>query len=226
MEFKKEENMKNKGFTLAEVLVVLSVIGILATVSLGVLSKMTPDKTKIKFRKAHQIVERTVAELINDEHLYPYNPNSIGFRNTDPVTWPGSEEIFSGNTKFCELFKRKLNSSNIVDTGSMGCGNITTTDGITYFPPSDNNSYVNKITYERENVLNYYPMIIDINGTENGPNTGFTSANNPDKPWEMRPVNDNDNRDRYIMYIKYDGRIEVTGDKEIRFLRSDKAHKE
>ena len=218
--------MKNKAFTLAETLIVISIIGILATVMLSVMSKMSPDKEKMMFKKAYQTVERTVGELVNDEELYPYNPDAIGFRNTESVTWPGTNDTYTGNTKFCKLFKRKLNATEITESGSMGCGYVTTTDGITYFPPSDNNGYVHHINYKGESVLNYYPIIIDINGASKSPNTGFTGANNASKPWEMKPTKDDDNRDRFIIYVRYDGGIEVTGTKETAYLKSSSTNKD
>ena len=188
--------MKNKAFTLAEVLIVISIIGVLATVMLSAISKMAPDKEKMRFKKAYSTIERTVGELVNDEDLYPYDPNKIGFKNTDTVTWPGStSESFTGNSKFRNLFLRKLN---IIENYSLnGIKFYVASDGIAYSIPdfSKNNDSMT--------------ITVDINGKED-PNSNANASN----------------RDIYSVIVDYDGRVTVTGSKEKEYLKSSTATKD
>lgn len=120
-----------KGFTLAEVLIVLIVIGIIATLSVGVFNNggFLPDRNKVLFKKAYSVVERIAGELVNDESIYAYDPNSIGFRNTALA-----EGEFEGERKFCNEFARKLNiigsaGNEIFNERTKLCS-FETTDGI------------------------------------------------------------------------------------------------
>ena len=61
-----------KAFTLAETIVVIVIIAFIATVLMRSLGDVHPDQEKIMFKKAYQITERTVGELVNDESIYPY----------------------------------------------------------------------------------------------------------------------------------------------------------
>ena len=124
--------MKNKAFTVAETLMVTSIIGVLAAIMLGQMSKLTPDKRKIMYKKAYQTIEKTIGELVNDEDLYPYtgDPETYGFKNTITVIYPpGSSNSHGGGTKICTLFERKLN---VTDKSTSECGWFTTADGISY----------------------------------------------------------------------------------------------
>ena len=97
--------LKNKkAFTLAELMVCLLLISVLATILLPAIIQNKPNKSKVIFRKAYYIIERVVSELINDDDLYPTNEeeNVMGFANTAEVTYAG--KTYSGASKFCNLF--------------------------------------------------------------------------------------------------------------------------
>lgn len=194
--------MKNKAFTLAETLIVLSIIGILATVSLGVWSKMIPDKEKIMFKKAYQTVEKTAGELVNDENLYPYALNAIGFRNKENVTWPGENETFGGETKFCKLFERKLNV--IVASRANECSTFTTSDGISYniedeaFGAGDDEATI----------------FVDINGSDKDPNCIDRQGDSSYR------VCSGSEQDIYRIFVSFDGRVRVESQRARDFLKS------
>ena len=95
-----------------------------------------PDRNKTMFKKAYSVVERTVGELVNDETLYPYDENRIGFNNTDNVTIPGTNTVAGGARKFCELFISKLNTIGTPQYSGQNCV-IDTSDGVTLMIPAN-----------------------------------------------------------------------------------------
>ncbi len=127
--------MAKKGFTLEEISIALVMVGILSVLMINAIQKAMPDKNKIMFKKAYSITERTVAELVNDETLYPYNSSSIGFLNTVSITTP-SGLTASGNTKMCTLFVSKVNTIGNPGTTGTTCS-FETTDGITWSFPNN-----------------------------------------------------------------------------------------
>lgn len=183
--------MAKKGFTLEEVMIALVMVGILSVLMLTAIRKVTPDNNKILFKKAYSIAERTIAELVNDETLYPYDTTRIGFLNTDTITTPTGITA-GGATKMCRLFVSKVNTITEATTG--GTCTFETTDGITWSFPN-NASFPKTIT-------------IDVNGSE-GPNLASGTK-----------------QDRFGIIVQSDGKISVTGTKEIEYLRSHNLSKQ
>ncbi len=62
--------MKNKAFTLAEIMIVLTVIGVLSAILLPVASNSMPDKNVIKFKKAYNDFSRVIRDLISSGEYY------------------------------------------------------------------------------------------------------------------------------------------------------------
>lgn len=62
--------MKRKAFTLAEIMIVLTVIGILSVILLPVAFNSTPDKNILKFKKAHNTLASAVRELVSSDKYY------------------------------------------------------------------------------------------------------------------------------------------------------------
>ena len=61
---------KNSAFTLAEIMIVLSVIGILTAILLPAARQATPDENVIKFKKAHNAFLTTIRELVTSDKYY------------------------------------------------------------------------------------------------------------------------------------------------------------
>ena len=66
MEF--ERNLK--GFTLAEVMIVLTVIGVLTAILLPVARQSMPDENLMKFKKAHNTLGAVIRELVTSDKYY------------------------------------------------------------------------------------------------------------------------------------------------------------
>ena len=109
-----------KGFTLAEVMVALAVIGVLVAVVTPAIIKTKPNKNKMMVKKTFYSVEQIVSSLINDARLYPDYTDGCddgddttvcyyGFDDTSKVKYDGEE--FVGANKFRGLFKAKMNVS-------------------------------------------------------------------------------------------------------------------
>ena len=78
--------MFKKGFTLAEVLVSLSIVGVVAAISAPALSNMMPDKDKLVVLKAYKSLKDATQELMNDPGYYinfsDNNANCVGLACT------------------------------------------------------------------------------------------------------------------------------------------------
>ena len=59
-----------KGFTLAETLLTIMIIGVLMALMLRTIIRVNPDKDKILFIKAYHAVETAVSNIINDSTKY------------------------------------------------------------------------------------------------------------------------------------------------------------
>lgn len=183
--------MKHKGFTLAEILITLTVIGIFAAIVTPVLKKAFPDQNIVLFRKAYNVVVTAVSELINDEQSYPstvlgstINPTMtnqpVGFNNVSitGTLVPSSLTASDGSTyppnKFCYLFSQMVNttgndfcSSNVLNgTFSTKNGMVWTIASTSPQFPLDGNNYSTRI-------------IVDVNGKVN-PSDSSTKKNGPD----------------------------------------------
>lgn len=213
---------KHKGFTLAEVMVCLSILSVIASIMVTSLMYLKPNKSKAMFKKTFMLSERIVDELLSDTTLYP-NIGLHGFDNVSPVyadpsanaeTCSGAVQIFGdpckkyeGKSKFAELFAMRLNSlmSSPACVENMEWANgaelnaenttLTTADGVTWALPCTN------FTAGNTNDLAYKKILIDINGNKK-PNIMDSEAAG-DKC--------NIDVDRYTLYLRSDGYIRVKG---------------
>lgn len=192
--------MKKKfGFTIAEVLITLAVIGVVATVSMPILINNTrPNEEQIKFQKAFKNLSNIVQELINDESSYPngarFNKETqqrIGFSD---VSIPAHKTEWANNevnqkAKFCRLVAERL-----ILNGEENCTNtnyanhvpsFTTQDGVEWYIPQSNfgNDYI--IVY------------IDVDGHAKGSNTVYDYNGNEN----IKP-------DSFELWIFKDGSLE------------------
>jgi len=145
-----------KAFTLAEMKVVLALIGILTAVLLPNAYKMSPDESVMKFKKGYSTLGTTIRELTTSEQYFYED----GFLNKKP---DGTE--ITNATYFCEAFAdmlsvKKVNCLSTVISGAdhacsdwanyrttldthcadaqsqVSGGEIITSDGIIYYNAS------------------------------------------------------------------------------------------
>ena len=144
--------MKRKnGFTLAETLITMGIIAVIAAIMIPMLVKSRPNKEMIMLKKAYYLTARNVNELVNDDDFYPDtdDPDVVGFANTvTEATYHG--ETYTGDTKFCNLFASRMNITTDVNcdatlattftSGSkpLTSGTFVTADGMVWVLPKSN----------------------------------------------------------------------------------------
>lgn len=125
---------KYLAFTMAEVLVTLLVLGILALILVTVLRGAQPDDIDAMHKKATAIIQRITNELSSDNYLYPRSVKSEGFTNTSAVTVDGITH--QGDTKFCTLFVSRLVLKSGTEANcTAGALTATTAEGIEWYLP-------------------------------------------------------------------------------------------
>lgn len=224
--------MKKNGFTLAEMLIVVALIGVLALLILPIIRKVMPNKEKVMFQKAYSTFSRAVSESVNDEDVYPESVGSedgtvtdgscLGvykdetpysdFGNTNTATVNGENRC--GKTKFCYVMASKFNiQGNPVcpsdgDTkaaptsGDPLEGDFTTTDGMVWRMPIS--------FFHDANVNTTVPAYVDVNG-DKGPNCLDTDED-CEKP------------DIFVISVYRDGRLQLNSDIAKEYLEVGKIH--
>lgn len=196
-----KHNNKKFGFTMAEMMVALAVMSVIATMLIPAIMQVRPDKPKTLFKKAYYISERIVSELINDEDLYPTVDDKEGFDNTDQVAIGG--KTYEGNSKFCELFANKVNTVESEADCTTGALSFTTSDGISWYMPVSNFNTEQQIT-------------VDINGPKDnggkGPDCTYNATTCPAP-------------DKFEIFVDPDGKMRVKGTLEKEYLRTNQTIK-
>ena len=159
------------GFTLAETLLTILIIGIIAATTLPTLQKATGNKFEAMRTKCLYQIEQTVAQMLDDDTLYPQSNNgfSKGFAVTKEVKLNGVK--YSGNTKFCEIFASRFTKApHSTVNCSVNAKTFTSADGVDWYLP------VSNFTGTREIIK------FDVNGSANEPNCKTYHETNCPKP--------------------------------------------
>ncbi len=238
--------MKNKAFTLAEMLVVLAVMGVVIMVTIPALLSARPNQNKLLFKKAYFDAERTISDLINDENFYPEpvlnlavnaaNANtSCATRTTSDlcdttqVTAGGQvygDNVVSGSvaarSKFCQLFAEKLN---ITTPQAQVCQN-------TGFSNPTGDPFASSESFITANGVAWYMPIaapvfngwmrigIDVNGPSKDVDCRCTAnavANQTEAAVDTACAAC-EKPDRFIVEVRSDGKMRVVGAKEVQYL--------
>ena len=125
---------KFKAFTLTELMIALTVIGVLSALVLPMLSNNSPNRNKMMMKKAYYTITDVVNDMINDTTLYPEIDSSgneyVGFDNLQSACNAGG---CSGVGKFPSLFPRQLNIDGDITYGSeQSYSYFTTNDGMSW----------------------------------------------------------------------------------------------
>ena len=194
-----------KGFTLAEIIIVFVILGVISLMVMQTLFSPRPSKEKIMFKKAYFLTERIVSELTNDEDYYRNNSTGGILSDLDEVPYNNME--FKGNSKFCNLFATKLNTMGTISCeasaptltdATVPTGNFKTTDGVVWLVPITDFASDTKP----------YTIHVDVNGD--------------DKPNCLAGNTNCDMPDRFSINLYSSGRINVTGSIEEKYLKSEK----
>lgn len=216
-----------KGFTLTELMIALTVIGIIVAVVTPAIMKSRPNKNKMMVKKTFYTTENIISNLINDENLYPdmrdlCKPGAEssgdskiycawGFDYSEEGMFDG--EKYDAEGKFAALFKDNLNvskdisnceGSSVTVSDRSVCTKFYTTDGVLW----DIQGTVDAWTSGQDKVGTFDDqtdaagigtITIDVNGDEE-PNLACTKAN--------------DDCDQYEIQILANGKLRINPDHE------------
>lgn len=187
-----------KGFTLAEVMLVLSIIGVLVALMIPVLDKTRPDETTLKYRKAFFAIEQGIRNILNDAKLYESGdlraPGNSSTADEDGNCSEGQIKLngvcytqdTSGET-LCHNLANTLNTIGAIKCPGDG-GFITLNLGngaVSGEAPAGADSAVsntNDDTNLTENKVNF----VLSNGVAVGGITGQWNVTNDNKTWAQR----------------------------------------
>lgn len=220
-----------KGFTLAEVLVSLGLLSVLAAILLPYLGSAAPSNKKLMFKKSYSSLYDVLYRVSNDPDVYPLKNYTIAtgrmlrvFNYTDATgTQAGVSPV---PNKFCYNVSEKLNilgPASCIAANATGTSSFTTADGIfwtIYTPISDTattaavaassditNPAIAEFPLCKTSSTCYTTRVtVDVNGSGIGPNCSSVAFTNPTttacSSSKIEP-------DIYQFGVRYDGRIEV-----------------
>ena len=195
-------NSRSKfAMTLAELLMCIGVIGVIAAITLPILRQVIPSKEDSFRKKTNYIVEQVVTQLHEDEILYPKKSDfySQGFQNTEKVTVSGVE--YEGDKKFCELFASKFMISS--ESGTLACYDDPIDAATTMKPEADKTHKTKASFIAKDGVWWYLP----ITGFENGYAEIAVDINGDELPNCLKDSEGCHDPDIFPYYIKADGGV-------------------
>ena len=213
--------LKN-AFTLAEVLVTMTILGVLIALTTRALSDVKPNQEMIMFKKAYYTTSRVVSELVNDEDLYPENLDDMthdALANTTIEAQTGNGEAmykgipYSGPGKFCRLFAAKLNinlNACNARTAINNGGNFVTTDGMSWSMPASEGIFTGADNREY--------IVVDVNGPNRGDNCTLDNVNN----LGTTRCNGSQIPDQFIISVGKYGEVSTNSELSRRYLSSTK----
>lgn len=197
------------GFTLTELMVAITVLGVLTAAVLPAILGNNPNQNKMMMKKAYYVTAEVVSDMINDDTLYPtldangYEYTGYGaLRNTVAATYDSSE--FSGATKFQNIFARtispKVGCKSSLSTAEKAIGNTlkTNTTNATGYCLVESKDGMHWWILPTSDWNKVATILVDVNGSAKpncyqGTNGGCSSRS--------------DNFDRFRMVVYSDGAI-------------------
>ena len=188
--------MKRKGFTLAEVIIALGIVGLVAAISAPLINGIFPDKNKLMVLKTYKTISDITFEMLNDPSLYrkdicnfpninaPVTCVGLGYVTQPEVIPYNNDQNYSGITKYPYIFASKLELEEQPENDN-GEISFTTNDGLSW-------TIFDVAAGEINNTGLYgidYQIDVDING-DTGPNCSVCR-----------------NADQYSFLVNYKGNI-------------------
>ena len=103
--------MKKTGYTLAEILIAIAVVGVIAGLLLPMVGKIRPDMNKMVFLQTYDSIVQVTRKLAGDERYYPSDAGEFyekyPLASTSVYMFNGTP--YSGWTKYCELLAVGMN---------------------------------------------------------------------------------------------------------------------
>ena len=134
-----------KGFTLAEIMIVLSVIAILTAILLPSARNAMPNENVIKFKKGHETFYRAINELTTSDKYYLDGDLGTKIDGTRLSSWAAKPEQ---RKYFCETFADVLSAKHVECSEANGAGYIFLTKLNFSSYMEIYNSRINQVTQE------------------------------------------------------------------------------
>ena len=190
----------NKGFTLAELLITVGIIGVISAVSIPAISSLRPDKTKIMYLKTYDTLVQAINSLASNSKLYPvcYDPENINANcseypliNTDiPIDNRFNGANFRGDKKLCNLIAESLG----IDADETNCQTST----YSFVGATFNNQFKDNISFTSPNGFRWYIVPAVATSFDNSSLTGTFQT---DVYVDIDPQNnDNNGTDESCIY--------------------------
>ena len=185
--------MKKLGFTLAEIIVALGIIGVVAAITSPIINNIIPDKDKVQVIKVHKLLTDINKEFLSDSSLYykeprdPDEPVLHGFDQLGPALRdkylsPNPNFMwYQGQSKYLALLADYMKTESINITENSNIGSFVTVDGVewvfdgfSFYIDLDDESDSMNCSYNSNSCPrpDRFNFIID-------PETGVVSGNDP-----------------------------------------------
>ena len=184
--------MKKNGYTLAEVLVTLGVIGLIAAITGPLITKFTPDAEKIAYLKTYDMLSKTINEIARNQTFYPpifEDENGLVNFTNAPLLNLSEVKIgnitIDGNNKIAKLFGyytglKKLEEVNYIKDDYQSekykeekAPDFITKDGAAIYMTTKKSEFVEEDGTKQDYQTEVY---VDINGTDKGKNCLYDST--------------------------------------------------
>lgn len=207
--------MKKTAFTLMEILLAMSIIGVLAVATINNIGKVQSNKTKEAFRNCYNHMEQTVASIISDESIYPYvrwgsTLDSTGKVRRYPIrTFNMTEDIsyFMGTNGTSMLFPHVFISKSATTSKLISgpCSNCTLKNGSYWVLCYNSSQSEGKIT---DISKADYTIAFDVNGRNNGTDCPYSGSELKSGPVSCAKP------DTFKFGLTYDNRI-ITDNRQV-----------
>lgn len=163
--------MKRFGYTLAEALIALAIVGVVAAIVLPMANKFMPDGNKVIYLKTYDSLVEAVQQMATNTVLYPIADNTYSYEkaplaNTMAVTLDG--KTYSGEEKFCKILASMFGEEN-PNCSKESWPSFTTKNGVEFLVHTS-------MSQTGANVEFHSIITIDVNG-EKGKNLVFNTDN-------------------------------------------------
>ena len=139
-----------KGYTLAEVLICVAIIGVLAAILVPLANKFKPDATKAMYVKTYDTLVQVTRDIASNANLYPISKVVDNTKIIDYSKAPlfnlqevkigsdssGQTQIYGGDAaKFCQLLSLAY-TTGLDNAGSCSASKVTYSDSSSFNNPS------------------------------------------------------------------------------------------
>lgn len=130
--------MKNNGYTLAEILVCIGIIGVLAAICIPLVNKYKPDPIKAMYISNYNAILTALREISSNETIYPprnkgenIDYRTIPLYNIAKINLTKDETVGGNSAKLCELLAKSMNA-----VGEINCLSSYSSYSDSKFKPS------------------------------------------------------------------------------------------